>query len=138
MDSFSIVKKGYNPEEVDKYITTLEQVVKSYKEKDNAIKNAIISAQIAADNVIKNAQLQAEEYKVQIYEQLKTVKESIHKQRDHLQDFQDTYNRLLKKHLNEIDGSAIVELNNKLDKAEAMINSLSESDFVSDNADKII
>ena len=60
LEQFTYVKRGYDPEEVEKYITTLEQVIKSYKDKDNAIKNAIISAQVAADNVVKNARLQAD------------------------------------------------------------------------------
>jgi hypothetical protein len=33
---FNISKKGYDMEEVDSYIKTLETVIKSYKEKDSA------------------------------------------------------------------------------------------------------
>jgi hypothetical protein len=128
VDSFSLVKKGYNPDEVDRYIATLEQVIKSYKEKDNAIKNAIISAQIAADNVIKNAELQAEEYKTKTYNQLQVVKESIDKQRMRLQAFQDIYNGLIKKYLREIDSADMDELYGKLDVVENMINALVDAD----------
>jgi cell division septum initiation protein DivIVA len=132
VDSFSYVKKGYSPEEVDKYISTLEEVIKSYKDKDNAIKNAIISAQIAADNVVKNAQMQAEDYKMKIVRQLDAVKVSIDKQRMRLQAFHDVYNGLLRKYLREIDDADMTDLFGKLDEVENMINALAGDDFVPD------
>jgi len=61
MESFSIVKRGYDPHEVDSYIERLEQIIKSYKDKDNSINNAIVSAQVAADNILKNAHLEITE-----------------------------------------------------------------------------
>ena len=124
MESFTLVKRGYNPEEVDKYIATLEQVIKSYKDKDNAIKNAIISAQIAADNVIKNAHMQAAEYRTKIYEQLQDVKLSIEKQRNRIKAFQDIYNNLISKYLRDIDEADLAELYGKLNEMEKIINEL--------------
>jgi hypothetical protein len=130
LEQFSYVKRGYNPEEVDKYIATLEQVIKSYKEKDNAIKNAIISAQVAADNVLMNAQMQAEAYKEKIVKQLQLVKDSVERQRVRVQAFQDVYTGLLRKYLREMDDSEINDLYSKLDDMERMIDSLSEMDIV--------
>ena len=88
MEHFTFVKRGYDPEEVDKYITTLEQVIKSYKDKDNYIKNTMISAQMTADNVVKNAQAEAESYKIQIGEQLVGMRGTLDRQRASLQNFQ--------------------------------------------------
>ncbi len=130
MEQFSYVKRGYNPEEVDKYVATLEQVIKSYKEKDNAIKNAIISAQVAADNVMMNAQMQAEAYKDKIVKQLQMVKDSVDRQRVRVQAFQDVYTGLLRKYLRDMDDSDLNDLYAKLDDMERMIDSLTEMDIV--------
>jgi DivIVA domain-containing protein len=130
LEQFSLVKRGYNPEEVDKYIATLEQVIKSYKEKDNAIKNAIISAQVAADNVLMNAQMQAEAYKEKIVKQLHLVKDSVERQRVRVQAFQDVYTGLLRKYLRELDDSDINDMYSKLDDMERVIDNLSEMDIV--------
>ncbi len=135
MDQFSYVKRGYNPEEVDKYIATLEQVIKSYKDKDNAIKNAIISAQVAADNVVLNAQMQAEAYKEKIVKQLRHVKDSVERQRSRAKTFEDVYRELLAKYLHELEDSDMKELYSKLDDMERTVDSLSEMDIMPKETD---
>lgn len=128
METFSLVKRGYNPEEVDSYIATLEQVIKSYKDKDNAIKNAIISAQVAADNVIQNAHLQAAEYKQKIARQLQIVQESIQAQRNRLNAFQVEYNSLMRKYFSEVNDMDLATLHNRLDEVSQMVDNLSKMD----------
>ena len=131
MEQFTQVKRGYDPQEVDKYIATLEQVIKSYKDKDNAIKNAIISAQVAADNMIKNAKLQADEYKGQIVKELEKVRQEVDRQRMRVQAFQDVYNGLIRKYLTEMDGDDVSELHKRLDDVDNLIAVLMEADIVS-------
>ena len=128
METFSYVKRGYNPEEVDAYINTLEQVIKSYKDKDNAIKNAIISAQVAADNVVKNAHLQAAEYKQRIARQLVYVQESIEIQRRKLQAFQDVYSNIVRKYLRELEEGHMLDLYGRLDEMDDLVKSLKDMD----------
>jgi DivIVA domain-containing protein len=128
LQTFSYVKRGYNPAEVDAYVSTLEQVIKSYKDKDNAIKNAIISAQVAADNITKNAYMQAEEYKQRIHRQLRSVKESAVMQRARAKAFQDMYAGLVKKYLHEIGDNEMTELYEQIDSLEAMIDDLRNFD----------
>ena len=127
MDMFSYVKRGYNPEEVDAYISTLEQVVKSYKDKDNAIKNAIISAQVAADNIVRNAQAQASEYKNTIMQNLQMAQRSINMRRLELKAFQDAYDNLLTKYVKEFDEHEIRNIHNHLNSIENAIQELSNS-----------
>ena len=131
---FTFVKRGYDPEEVDSYIATLESVIKSYKDKDNAIKNAIISAQVAADNMIKNAKLQADEYKVQIVKELEKVRGEVDRQRMRIQAFQDVYGGLVRKYLTELQENDVAELYNRLDDVDKLIGHLIESDIVPDTA----
>ena len=109
-DRFNYVKKGYDPEQVDTYIETLEQVVKSYKDKDSAIKNAIISAQMAADNIVKNAHLQVAESRTQALSQIQSIIASISEQRNKVKEFQDEYINMVQKYLidfNEVDMNRI-------------------------------
>lgn len=128
MEQFTLVKRGYDPEEVDNYIATMENVIKSYKDKDNAIKNAIISAQVAADNMIKNAKLQADEYKLQILHELSDVRSEIDRNREHIQSFQDLYSQLIRKHLYALDEKEFSKLHNTLDNVEKLIDRLMVTD----------
>ena len=125
MESFSIVKRGYNPQEVDEYIATLEQVIKSYKDKDNAIKNAIISAQVAADNILKNAHLEISEYKSSAISQLRHIYDSIEVQRNRIQAFQDEYNDMLRKYLRTFDESDVAEIFGRIEELEKYLRELS-------------
>jgi len=128
LEQFTYVKRGYDPEEVDKYIATLEQVIKSYKDKDNAIKNAIISAQVAADNMIENAKAQAREYKAQIARELEKARIEIDRQRMRIQAFQDVYSGLVRKYLTEIDGNDMNSLYSHLDGVEKVLAHLMDED----------
>ena len=121
MDQFTYVKRGYDPEEVDKYITTLEQVIKSYKDKDNAIKNAIITSQVTADNVIRNAQMQADSYKVQIAEQLVDIRAAVDRQRMSLQAFQESYANMVRRLMQELEKCDMGDLFDRLDEMETAI-----------------
>jgi hypothetical protein len=124
LEQFSYVKRGYSPEEVNKYIATLEQVIKSYKEKDNAIKNAIISAQVAADNVVRNAHMQAHDYKKKITQQLLQVSAAIDTERMRLQAFHDVYTGLMRKYLFEVSSADMFEMRRRLDDMEKLVTDL--------------
>ena len=125
---FSLVKRGYNPQEVDEYIQTLEQVINNYKEKDNAIKNAIISAQVAADNIVKNAQNQANEYRNNIVHQLNRLYEAIHLQKDKLRAFQEDYNQMLSKYLVQFNEKDVSVMINRIDELEQYLVGLDDVD----------
>ncbi|MDR3239193.1 MAG: DivIVA domain-containing protein [Clostridiales bacterium] len=120
-DRFTYIKRGYDPEEVDRYIDTLEQVVKSYKDKDSAIKNAIISAQMAADNIIKNAHIQVAESRTQALSQIQNIIASIGEQRAKLKDFQEEYTSIMKKYLFDIDENDMNRIYDKITALEQLI-----------------
>ena len=124
---FTEVKRGYDPEEVDHYLASLEGVIKSYKEKDNSIKNAIISAQLAADNIIRNAKIQADEYKIEIAHELEKMRTEIERQRLKIQEFHEAYNELVRKYLVKPDEKEISRLNNYLNEIDKIIDLLMNS-----------
>ena len=138
MEQFTYVKRGYDPEEVDKYITTLEQVVKSYKDKDNAIKNALISAQAAADNVLRGAQAQAESYKVQISEQLVDMRATLDRQRASLQKFQEGYTNVVKMCIQELQQFNMGEMFARLDEMDEAIADLQGLEALSGGKDNLL
>ena len=125
MESFTIVKRGYSPQEVDEYIETLEQVIKSYKDKDNAIKNAIISAQVAADNILRNTHLEVNQYKSSTLSHLREIYESVETQRSRIQAFQDDYNDMLRKYLRAFEESDMALIYNRIDELEKFLRELS-------------
>jgi len=127
MESFSIVKRGYSPQEVDEYIEELEQVIKSYKDKDNAIKNAIISAQVAADNILKNSHLEIAEYKTRALSQLRHIYDSLELQRTRVQAFQDEYNELLRKYLRPLDDTDLAIVLDRIEELERFLRDVSNA-----------
>ncbi|MCL1998635.1 MAG: DivIVA domain-containing protein [Turicibacter sp.] len=127
METFNIVKRGYSPQEVDEYIQTLERVIKSYKDKDNAIKNAIISAQVAADNIIKTAKQEVKEYKTQVFNQMKIIYDTIEQQRVQIDTFQSDYNKLVQKHLKPIENSEMSAVYGHIESLERKLQELSRS-----------
>ena len=124
MEQFTFVKRGYDPEEVDKYITTLEQVIKSYKDKDNSIKNAIISAERTAADIIKNAQAEAETYKMQMGDQLVGMRGSLDRQRMSLQNLQDANTNAIRKCIQELERFDMSEMFSRIDEMDAAIAAL--------------
>ena len=120
-DRFNYVKKGYDPEQVDTYIETLEQVVKSYKDKDSAIKNAIISAQMAADNIVKNAHLMVAESRTQALSQIQSIIASISEQRNKVKEFQEEYMNMVQKYLIDFNETDMNRVYNKITELEQLI-----------------
>ena len=127
--NFSVTKRGYAPDEVDIYIQSLEDVIRSYKEKDNAIKNAIISAQIAADNMIKNAKLQADEYKTQIVRELDNVRVEVERERIKIREFEELYAALIRRYLLKLEEQDTSKLLNCLDEIDELLDHLAKSDL---------
>lgn len=117
---FTVVKRGYNPDEVDTFIQGLESALKNYKEKEVAIKNAFINAQVAADKIIQEAQDDAAEMKRNTIYQLEAIKNSVEEQKIILSSFQNDYNRLIRKYLYDVNTS-------EFDLLVGKINVLTES-----------
>lgn len=133
---FTLVKRGYNPIEVDSYINSLEKQLNEYKEKSSAINNAIISAQVAADNIIKDAHSQTEKMltkaesnaltlKQKTLSQISGLKVNISAQRKIYESFLNDYASLIKKYLTDVDKGESNALLSKLDEMDKLIDNLS-------------
>ncbi len=124
---FNYVKRGYDPDEVDDYIQSLEDILQSYKDKDSTIKNAIINAQLAADTIIENADRDAYKTKAKLITQLDEIYRSVSLQKKFVQEFQEDYNELIKRYVHQFNDSEIVKLFSKITDLEEFLTRLQES-----------
>ena len=102
-DRFNITKRGYDIAEVDAYISKLERTITEYKDKDSAIKNAIINSQIAADNIIEKANVEAEKIKISALRQMSDIQNSISTQKRLVGEFAEDYMAFVKRYINEFN-----------------------------------
>ncbi len=138
---FEIVRKGYNPDEVDNYIEDLERRLEEYKEKSATINKAIINAQIAADNIIKaahsetdkilsQAKKEAQELKQTTINQIKYLKLNIANQKNLINNFKRDYEFLTEKYLNPLVTSDTDKVFEKLTEIENSIDEISNSENI--------
>jgi len=123
---FNIVKKGYDTDAVDRYISTLESQIDMYRDKDNAINNAIISAQKAADDIIRNAKAQSRTMREEANRQMSDIAQGALKQRQLLNDFAGEYSSLTARYLRIKDDADFDRVSDKIDALMEYINSFQD------------
>lgn len=114
-EKFNYVKSGYDPDQVNEYIDTLETVIKGYKEKESLIIKAIVSAQSVADDIIKKAEIKAGKAEKEALQRRDAILAAIEKEKDSVRLFHEEYNALLQKHLHPVDDSEISGIISKMD-----------------------
>ncbi|MDR1210072.1 MAG: DivIVA domain-containing protein [Clostridiales bacterium] len=125
-DRFSYVKRGYDPEETDLYIETLERELKSYKEKDNSIRNAILNAQIAADSIILNAKNESRAIRENALQHVNEIRASVSTQRALLNEFHREYTQLLDKYMHRVRSEDFDVVLKKINELEAFFDRFAE------------
>jgi len=131
-DKFTIVKKGYDPAEVDKRLNMLEMEIKDYRDKDAAISNAILNAQLAADEILRKANVAADtimqnarsmssRLNEKSADQVTSIIGSVKEQRSRLREFKEDYTALLSKYILKIDENDIALAENKAVELEGYL-----------------
>ena len=122
MKSFTTVRRGFDPAEVEQYILELEatlskkeQQLTDYQNKENAITKAVVEAQLTADSVIRAANDEAEKLKMEAAAELEDVKQKATALRQNLIAFQQEYNRILQQYLVAVRCTDMVEIFDRLD-----------------------
>lgn len=115
---FSIVKKGYDALEVDKYIEELEKQIEAFKEKEDAITNAMVNSQVAANNIIKNAEMAAIEMHEDMISIVNNIFGSIENQKNTIKSFQEDYQALINKYLKTPEGKDFLDIYASLNELE--------------------
>ena len=133
LERFRIVKKGYDPVDVEEHISNLESVIRRYREKDSAINNAIVSAQYAADeilrkariaeeDIIKNARNQSVEIKSKSAAHVQSILNLVQTQKSLFKDFAYEYNALAQKYLQSVNDNDFASVTDKFDALERYLN----------------
>jgi DivIVA domain-containing protein len=125
-ERFNIVKRGYDPAEVDQYISSLQARIREYEEKDKAINNALVSAQQAADGIIVNAKNQGRVIKENTAKQLNDIAMSISTQRQMLADFANAYFSVVSRYLKPMDNAEFKAINEKINALESYLTDFSD------------
>ena len=122
MKSFTTVRRGLDPSEVEQYIRELEatlgkkeQQLKEYQNKEAAITKAVVEAQLTADSIVKTANDEAETLKKEAAAELEDVKQRAGALRQKLIAFQQDYNRILQQYLVSVRCTDMVEIFDRLD-----------------------
>lgn len=144
MSRFTMSKRGgYDPQEVDSYVASLESQLNDYKDKSSAINKAIISAQLAADKMIKSANDEAAKiiksandekakilsgaentavtFRKSASQQLTQLKNNITQQRHLINSFQLDYETLYNKYVQTINKTEVTSILNKLAEIEHLM-----------------
>jgi len=155
-DIFFVVRKGYDIASVDEYVKhtsdriakleeeakqskadvdALKKIVDTYKEKESAINNAIVNAQISADSILLNAKNAAENIVINAKGQVEKVNEitenyladimrSLSPQRQMLQNFRTEYDAIVSKYLKNITEGDLASIDEKLNALEDHVRNL--------------
>jgi F0F1-type ATP synthase membrane subunit b/b' len=118
---FKTVKKGFDVSQVDEYIQTVENVIRSYEEKSAAIDSAIKSAQQTADSIIKKAEEEADRVKLEAVRTLKDIGGSVLTQKKLAKEFHDTFNATVHKYVMDMAQADVAALDEKIDNFKGYV-----------------
>lgn len=130
---FSIVKKGYDTDEVDQYISELEQLIEQrnqeladYKQKERAINGSLIQAQEMSERIkqeadqqakktIEKARTQAAQEKAASEQALRESAEKLLELRHLMKEFKEQLNTLTERYLVQAKSKDLDEAFSSLD-----------------------
>lgn len=133
MKEFSIVRKGYAPEEVNAYIAELEAALADkvsrlleYQDKESAITSSLVDAQIFSAQIRKAAEDEAEALRASALDEAKSLRAGAYDEMDQLREqagslhekltaFQTEYSRILQDYLVSLRSTDLVNLFSRLE-----------------------
>ena len=136
---FAVVRRGYDPVEVDSYIHELEAIVSQrnqeltvYREKEAAINASVIEAKQLAEKITKDAELRAQQTQKKSEEDaakmhtdaiasMQDIRDKALAMRNKLEQFKSAYNQILQQYLLAARSKDMTAL---FDDLEGFMNSL--------------
>lgn len=125
---FSIIKKGYSPDEVNRYIERLEAEIIEYKTDQLSIAKAIIHSENTATRIINDANKEAEQIRQKAESQLLDLQKKIKHMRMKLDAFQSSYNQLMHKYIISMNNDDFNDLFSSLDTISDSLNISEQKD----------
>ena len=124
MSSFDRIRNGYDPQQVDRYISEMNARLSTFETQNEAISNALINAQMAADNIIANAEIAASEIRGKSIEQLNNIALSVEEQRQMVLEFRKEYNDLTNKYIKRVEEEDFDNIFRQIEILDGYINKL--------------
>ena len=121
MQQFSIVRKGYQPSEVDQAIEALEQKVAQqekelvdYRAREAELDKIEVQANLKAEAIIASANAMADQRLQQALQELEGIRKDALGLRELIETFQNEYNHLLRQYMLRMRTDEFPALMNRL------------------------
>ncbi|MFP4697651.1 MAG: DivIVA domain-containing protein [Eubacteriales bacterium] len=114
--TFPVLKKGYDPQEVDNYISKLEQELNDFKQREQAISHAIMDAQVTSKKIVKAAKDEAGQIQKEAILQLDSIRRKVSYIKQKIETFQASYNQFIERFTVNINQDDINKLYHQLDE----------------------
>lgn len=118
-NTFSIIKKGYSPQEVDDYLIQLEETIDNYKLEEQYISQALVESHITAKKIIEEAEIKAFEIEKDALIQLEHLKHELENTKKKLESFKNDYDIFLERFKDSFTSNElqnVVDTINRLDE----------------------
>lgn len=115
LNSFSMVKRGYEPNEVDTFIRELEEAIVFYKMKEQYISQALVESQIASKKIIEEAEIRAFQIEKKSLIQLEHLKQELNDTKKRLQNFKNEYDTFMNNFKSSFDEDELLSFYDSLD-----------------------
>lgn len=116
MEKFTIVKRGYDPQQVDQHLTLLNQELKKHRENAEAVTTAMVHAEMTARKIVEEAQEKAEATEQEAHQHLLALERKVKHIRMKLDAFQSQYNQLIHRYVISMNNEDFSNLYASLDK----------------------
>ncbi|WZL81045.1 hypothetical protein QBE53_14755 [Vallitaleaceae bacterium 9-2] len=116
MENFTIVKRGYDPEQVDHHIFLLNEELKQHKANAEAVTNAMVHAEMTARKIVEDAEKKADTIEGDAHQHLAALERKIKHIRMKLDAFQSQYNQLIHRYVISMNNDDFSNLYASLDK----------------------
>ncbi|QUH30391.1 hypothetical protein [Vallitalea guaymasensis] len=120
-NSFSIIKKGYSPQEVDDFIMELEDAIDDYKLKEQYISQALVESHITSKQIIEEAEIRAFEIEKDALIQLEHLKHELDNTKKKLETFKNDYDIFIEHFKNSFTDTELQTILDTIDEIDNII-----------------
>ncbi|MCT4598846.1 MAG: hypothetical protein N4A50_13340 [Vallitalea sp.] len=121
LNSFPMVKNGYEPQEVDTFIRGLEEAIVFYKMKEQYISQALVESQIASKKIIEEAEIRAFQIEKKALIQMEHLKQELNNTKKRLLNFKNEYDTFMDNFKSSFSESEMLSFADCLDELATTI-----------------
>lgn len=121
LNSFPMIKNGYEPKEVDAFIRELEETIVFYKMKEQYISQALVESQIASKKIIEEAEIRAFQIEKKALIQMEHLKQELNNTKKRLLNFKNEYDTFMDNFKSSFDKNEMLSFADCLDELATTI-----------------